>query len=78
MHKQNKEERERILNVISDFCWAHETNDYMLGKGCANCPIQDCGVCNDDRWKHIVPLSKLKQAEKIILEVLGKEQNNDT
>lgn len=71
MHSETKAERKRTLDKIHDFCWQHETNDYMLGKACDECPIRDCNVCIDDGVTHIVPLARLKNAEKIIDEVLS-------
>ena len=77
MHSETKAERKRIFDIVADFCWAHETNDYMLGKGCAECPIRDCNICSDDGVTHIVPMARLKEAEKIILEVLKENEADE-
>ena len=70
MHPQTKAERERLNGVIHDFC----RGDTMLGKGCLNCILNDLNVCGDGIGSGQVPMSRLRQAERIINEVM----TNDT
>ena len=65
MHEQTKLERERINGAIHDYC----RGDTMLGKGCASCVLNELNVCGGTSGMQI-PLSRLREAEKIINEVL--------
>ena len=67
MHEQTKLERERIIGVIHDFC----RGETMIGKGCANCVLNEINVCNEGSRASLVPLKRLKKAEEIINEVLA-------
>jgi hypothetical protein len=67
MHEQTKIERERIIGMIHDFC----RGETMIGKGCANCVLNELNVCNEGSRASLVPLTRLKKAEKIINEVLA-------
>lgn len=67
MHEQTKLERERINGVIHDYC----RGDTMLGIGCLNCVLNDLNVCGDGVGNTQVPMSRLREAEKIINEVLA-------
>lgn len=60
-------EKERINNKIHDFC----RGKWMRGKGCAVCVLDKLNVCGDGGFKCGVPLSRLKEAEKIIDEVMA-------
>jgi hypothetical protein len=66
MHEQTKLERERINGVIHDYC----RGDTMLGKGCASCVLNELKVCGGSTGMQI-PLSRLREAERIINEVLA-------
>lgn len=68
MHEQIKIERERIIGMIHDFC----RGETMIGKGCANCVLNELNVCNEGSRASLVPLMRLKKAEKIINEVLAE------
>lgn len=68
MHEQTQIERERIIGMIHDFC----QGETMIGKGCANCVLNELNVCNEGSRASLVPLTKLKKAEKIINEVLAE------
>jgi hypothetical protein len=66
MHEQTKLERERINGVIHDYC----RGDTMLGKGCASCVLNELNICGGSSGMQI-PMSRLREAEKIINEVLA-------
>lgn len=67
MHEQTQLERERIIGMIHDFC----RGETMIGKACANCVLNALNVCGEAKSGTIVPLTRLKKAEKIINEVLA-------
>lgn len=63
MHESTKNERERINNIIHDFC----RGETMIGVACAHCPIDHLNVCNESIGGAVVPMDKLREAEKILL-----------
>ena len=67
MHEQTRLERERINGIIHSFC----RGNIMLGKGCVSCPIAELDVCGEQKSGRIVPLEKLREAEKVIDEVMA-------
>lgn len=67
MHEQTKIEREHIIGMIHDFC----RGETMIGKACANCVLNALNVCGEAKSGTIVPMERLKKAEKIINEVLA-------
>jgi hypothetical protein len=66
MHEQTKLERDRITNIIHDYC----RGDTMLGKGCASCVLNELNVCGSTSGMQ-TPMSRLREAEKVINEVLA-------
>jgi hypothetical protein len=66
MHEQTKTERERINGLIHDFC----RGETMIGKACMHCVLNELNVCNDTTGPQI-PMSRLREAEKVINEVLA-------
>lgn len=71
MHKETKAERDRIYGKIHDFC----RGETMIGKGCVQCPLNEINVCNDGGNKaSTVPMSRLKEAEKTIDEVMKNDK----
>lgn len=54
------------MDVIHDFC----RGETMIGKGCACCPIAELDVCNDRGTKAKINIEALREAEKVIDEVL--------
>ena len=72
MHEQTKLERERITNTIHDYC----RGDTMLGKGCASCVLNELNVCGGTSGMQI-SMSRLREAERIINEVLADECRSD-
>ncbi len=70
MHESTKNERERINNVIHDFC----RGDTMIGKGCLRCVLNDLNVCSDGIGNAQVPMRRLREAERIINEVMANDK----
>lgn len=68
MHESTKKERQRLNDIIHDFC----RGDIMRGKGCANCVLNELDVCNDNP-KRPVTLEQMRKAEKLINEVIQNE-----
>ena len=67
MHEQTKLERERIQNKIFDFCMGE-----MADKGCLECPVNECKVCDEGKGGKLITMEKLKEAERIINEVMAE------
>ena len=67
MHEQTKLERERIIGMIHDFC----RGETMIGKACANCVLNALNVCGEAKSGTIMPMKRLKKAEKVIKEELS-------
>ena len=67
MHEQAKLERERINGIIHDFC----RGETMIGKGCVHCVLNELNVCGESKGGTIVPMERLKKAEKVIKEELS-------
>ena len=67
MHEQTKLERERINGIIHDFC----RGETMIGKGCVHCVLNELNVCGEIIGGAIVPMERLKKAEKVIKEELS-------
>lgn len=68
MHTQTKLERERLQNKIFDFCMSE-----MADKGCLGCLINNLKVCDEGKGGKLVTMEKLKEAERIIDEVIANE-----
>lgn len=68
MHEQTKEERKRIHEVIYDFCM----NGPVRYTGCVNCVLNELDVCGDSVGNATVPLCRLREAEKVIDEVMAE------
>ena len=66
MHEQIKLERERLQNKIFDFCMSE-----MADKGCLECPVNSCKVCDEGKGGKLITMEKLKEAERIIDEVMA-------
>ena len=67
MHEQTKLERERINNKIHDYC----RGGSMLGKGCLSCVLNSLSICGDGTGNTKVPMSRLREADKILDEMVG-------
>lgn len=66
MHESTKKEKQRLNDLIHDFC----RGDFMVGKGCASCVLNELNVCNEN-VKNPITVAQLKEAERIINEVLA-------
>lgn len=66
-YSEERQEEERILGKIHSFC----RGETMVGKGCAECPLNDCKVCEVGKGKNQMKINRLKEAEKIIDEVMA-------
>ena len=66
MHEQTKLERERLQNKFLDFCLGE-----MADKGCLECPIINLIVCDVGKGGKLITMEKLKEAERIIDEVMA-------
>ena len=64
---QTETERERINNKIHEYC----RGDSMLGKGCLSCVLNSLSVCGDGTGNTKVPMSRLREADKILDEMVG-------
>lgn len=62
-------EKNRIIDKIHGFC----RGETMVGKGCVNCPINYLDVCNDHGTKCKIDMKALREAEKVIDEVMQGE-----
>lgn len=72
MHEETKRERERIFGLIHDFC----RGESMTGKACVHCVINSLNVCNEQPGSPL-PMERLRNAERIINEVLANEHRSD-
>lgn len=70
MHEQTKRERERINGIIHSFC----RGNMMLGKGCVHCVLNELNVCGENKGGAIVPMERLREAEKVIDEVITDKE----
>ena len=70
MHESTKKERQRLNDLIHDFC----RGGFMVGKGCASCVLNKLDVCNENP-KRPVTLEQMRKAEKLIDEVILNEQS---
>jgi hypothetical protein len=68
-YSETRQETERILNKIHDFC----RGETMVGKGCVNCPVNAYRVCDEGKGGKLLSINTLKQAEKAIDEVMANE-----
>ena len=68
-YEQTRQEQDRIYDIIliHGFC----RGEFMLGKGCACCPIAELDVCNDRGTKAKINMKALREAEKVIDEVMA-------
>jgi hypothetical protein len=57
------------MGIIHSYC----RGDTMLGKGCTHCVLNELNVCNEGIGGAIVPLERLREAEKVIGEVVQNE-----
>lgn len=58
-NNDQRTERKRLRSLIHDYCFTEQ-----CGKGCVDCPVEKAKACGDMD----VPMSKLREAEKIIQE----------
>jgi hypothetical protein len=65
MNPEQKAERKRILDKVFDFCLGE-----MAGKGCLECPVNECKVCDEGKGGKLVTMENLRRAEKTIDEVM--------
>lgn len=72
MHPETRIERNRITGKIFDFCLVE-----MAGKGCLGCPVNECKVCDEGKGGRLITMEKLKEAERIIDEVMANECRSD-
>lgn len=70
-YEQTRQEQDRIYDIIHGFC----RGEFMLGKGCACCPIAELDVCNDRGAKAKINIKALREAEKVICEVVSNAQS---
>lgn len=66
MHESTKKEKQRLNDLIHDFC----RGDFMAGKGCASCVLNELNVCNESA-KNPVTIAQLKETEKLVNEVMS-------
>jgi hypothetical protein len=69
MTEAQKTERQRLRNLIHDYCHTEQCD-----RGCARCPVDKAEACGVPRGCHEIPLTNLREAEKIIL----KEREAET
>ena len=67
-YSEARAEQNRITDKIHGFC----RGETMVGKGCAECPLNDCKVCDVGKGKNQMKIKRLKQAEKVIDEVMSE------
>ena len=67
MHPGTRIERNRIMGKIFDFCLGE-----MAGKGCVECPDNECKVCDEGKGGKFVTMENLRRAEEIIDEVMAE------